>query len=427
MNLILFYLSLIFFTVLVIYKQRLGLLIILSLLPSFLLRTQIFNIPTTWLELAIYILVLVWFMRCLVNKNLFSTIRHTYKNYKILILGLGLWLLTAILATIASPDLRLSAGVLKGWWVDPIIFTWLLLVVTKNNQHIKYIFYSLLGGTVLLATYGLFEYIFGFGMQADGLLNSVFKPANYLAMLITPIIIIGLGLLLAVKDDQQTKLKVSLSLAISLVALYLTKSYGGLLGLGAGIFTLLLFIPDNKKRKKTIIAFIVLAIIGIGLISTQEKFQKIIRDNERNSLTTRLQIWEISTAVLKDNLWLGVGLGNFQQPYQAMAYSMYQPPLEWEVVKAHNLYLNTWLEMGLLGLLSLVYLLIIFSRAVSQAIPLLWSKQKSWWLLAGMIAAMVSILTHGLLDTPYFKNDLAILFLVILALPFMLNNINKTN
>jgi hypothetical protein len=38
------------------------------------------------------------------------------------------------------------------------------------------------------------------------------------------------------------------------------------------------------------------------------------------------------------------------------------------------------------------------------------------WLKLGIMAAMITIIIHGLVDVPYFKNDLAILFWIIMAL-----------
>ncbi len=419
MNLIFFYTSLLFFLILASINTRLGIYIILIFLPTYLLRVQIWLIPTTWLELTIYLLFFAVVVKLIWQKKLIVSLKHLYHKYSIVLLSLGLWFLAALVATFVSPDLKLSAGVLKGWWLDPIILILIILLNIKNRQQIEKTILALLLGSALVSLYGLIEHIFGFGLQADGLLNAMYKPANYVAMLIVPVTIMSLGLLFYYKNNYRYKYLTIFLIAISLVALFYTKSYGGFLGFSLGVFTLLFWQENKRKKIISIILFIILGLSGVSILSTQAKFKNIINFTERNSLTTRLQIWEISTEVLKNNLIFGVGLGNFQKPYRKMAFTMYQPPLEWDVVKAHNLFLNTLLEMGIIGLSVLLYLLIVFLWQTKKLIRLV-KTTNYWWLVAGTFAAMISILSHGLLDTPFFKNDLAILFLVVFILPFII-------
>jgi len=86
----------------------------------------------------------------------------------------------------------------------------------------------------------------------------------------------------------------------------------------------------------------------------------------------------------------------------------------WEIFNTdtpHNIILNFWLEIGLLGLVAFG---MIFAKFFKQTkVKLL--QQKSW-LTLGIAAAMITILVHGLIDVPYFKNDLAILFWIIIGL-----------
>ncbi|HTK59632.1 MAG TPA: hypothetical protein VL283_00335, partial [Candidatus Baltobacteraceae bacterium] len=65
--------------------------------------------------------------------------------------------------------------------------------------------------------------------------------------------------------------------------------------------------------------------------------------------------------------------------------------------------LNLWSELGLAGI---VVFILIMVRFFQQALA-----TKSWT-LAG---AGVAILVHGLVDVPYFKNDLAMLFWLLMA------------
>ncbi|MDO8444025.1 MAG: hypothetical protein Q7S80_00785, partial [bacterium] len=73
----------------------------------------------------------------------------------------------------------------------------------------------------------------------------------------------------------------------------------------------------------------------------------------------------------------------------------------------HNVYLAMWLNLGILGLIIFVIMVVNFFRR-------LWP-QRNYYLALCLMAAMSAILIHGLFDTTYFKNDLSAIFWLILA------------
>ena len=95
------------------------------------------------------------------------------------------------------------------------------------------------------------------------------------------------------------------------------------------------------------------------VILPQPKFQKLLSRDPRSSLTTRQEIWQTSWLLVKERPVTGWGLGNFQASYRSHTKYITLTPLEWFVVKAHNLYLNLWIEVGLLGLLVFIYLILL--------------------------------------------------------------------
>ena len=119
---------------------------------------------------------------------------------------------------------------------------------------------------------------------------------------------------------------------------------------------------------------------------------------------------------MKKNPIAGIGPNNFEAAYRTELPNHYFPPLEWLVAQPHNLALALWLETGLLGLLA-------FSGLFVYHVVVVWRK----FLTRPMerpvaitsLAALIAIMTHGLFDTPYFKNDLAPLFLLLAILPWL--------
>jgi O-antigen ligase len=113
----------------------------------------------------------------------------------------------------------------------------------------------------------------------------------------------------------------------------------------------------------------------------------------------------------------GIGPNTFEPQYRLEVPKHYWPPLEWLVAQPHNLYLALWLETGFLGAISFLALVVWWIRAVwrrSQTLP---DIERD--VCRASVVALVAILIHGLFDTPYFKNDLAMEFIFLLVLPWL--------
>ena len=88
----------------------------------------------------------------------------------------------------------------------------------------------------------------------------------------------------------------------------------------------------------------------------------------------------------------------------------------------HNIFLNFWTEIGLFGALIFFYLLAkaIFI-ALSLTVNYIRADRPEKYLSLGLMSALIVIIIHGLVDVPYFKNDLSAMFWVFLAFIGLLN------
>jgi O-antigen ligase len=75
----------------------------------------------------------------------------------------------------------------------------------------------------------------------------------------------------------------------------------------------------------------------------------------------------------------------------------------------HNVLLDFWLSTGILGLLSFLWLQLVFWRAVIR-LQSFAARVRATPLLVGVMAAMAASLVHGLVDNSYFLEDLSIVF-----------------
>jgi O-antigen ligase len=105
----------------------------------------------------------------------------------------------------------------------------------------------------------------------------------------------------------------------------------------------------------------------------------------------------------------GPGLASY-----AAATAPLRSPNQWPSIYPHNLWLAFWSETGLLGLLSFatIYgmLLVRGWRALASATGL------ARTVLYGAVGTLIVYFVHGMVDTPYWKNDLAVEFWLVAAM-----------
>jgi O-antigen ligase len=117
------------------------------------------------------------------------------------------------------------------------------------------------------------------------------------------------------------------------------------------------------------------------------------------------------------------GLANFDAVVWASSTlrAKYWQPVE-IYMYPHNIFLNFWSELGLVGALLFVWLILKFLLlAFKLSVRLARASDRRKYLSLGLMGAMIVIVVHGLVDVPYFKNDLAVMFFIFLALLGCLN------
>lgn len=104
--------------------------------------------------------------------------------------------------------------------------------------------------------------------------------------------------------------------------------------------------------------------------------------------SSRLKVWRNSLDLAGDYAFTGVGLGNFTMAYSSYVLLVHVP----HTFHAHNLFLDIWLEHGMLGLLAIIGLIV----------TVFWPNPGiSRWRPAA-IASIGVILLHGLVDDAFY-------------------------
>jgi O-antigen ligase len=392
-------------------KQNFLILGILFLLPIYLIKIKLGWISFNLLELLIAILFVVW----LFNKERKHQIPNTKYQIAVLLIFTGL-----VLSTIANKNFYSGLGVIKGWFLFPIIFAVIFGNELQQNEgllkkSLLILFYS----GIAISAIGIVYFFLGY-MTYDGRLRIFWDSPNQLAMFLAVPFLAGIArfnLSRTTKVEPWKRLVIIFGLCLIFISLYLTHSYGAWLALAVSTVIFYLHKINMENAKKYLVFFLAVLVFFSWL--GFEKYKNIKSAGARSSLSSRIIIWRSTRLMVEKNPVFGIGPGNFQEKY--LEYQKYFPPyLEWSAPQPHNVFLAFWLESGLPGLIGFLWVLCLFFRDNKKAI----NRDRSLGTL--FLAVMAYILIHGLVDTTYWRNDLALVFWLIIAANYYLAQSEKT-
>jgi O-antigen ligase len=266
----------------------------------------------------------------------------------------------------------------------------------------------------------IWQFVTGTAITDDGRISTFFTSANYLAMLMMPVLLFVLAKFLVEKKAWWWEITAWI---MGLAALILSASYVGLISfvLGSLFLTWVIYTKSIKSFLMVVLAGVVLSAVFVNFQSDQSRLHKMIDLSERSSVTVRLEVWQTAMYMIKNTGLVGIGLGNFEEKYLEYAPQIFHPPMEWKMLHAHNLYLHTWLSVTFFGMLLLIGMVLVWW---TMAVRLL-RKREYYWLYASL-AILLAWAVGGLFDTPYYKNDLSFLFWSVLAMVTASANIQNT-
>lgn len=382
------------------FKAATGLLILL--LPSYFVRFNIGPLPSTILELSFWALFLVWLIKYF--RQDIEEIKKFYNEQKNLIWLVGLLLAFSTLGIFISWEPIKSLGVWRAYFLEPIIF---FVLLVGRRQEIKkqdlILFLSL--STVSISIVAILQQITGqpflttlIKSDLQGRATSFFTTPNAIGLYIAPIIPL---IIYGIKTSELKK-RYTLILLLAIIAIALSLSEGAVVALGfAGLVTLFLF-----GYKKIVSLLILLSIFAVLIITPVQ--QSLLFRNQSGK--NRLTLWEYTWTYLNKkptNFIYGAGMSQFFRKIQ-------RPVNDFKVMESqifpHNIVLNFWSEIGILGTLFFLSIYLL-------AIKLSWKIfKKEKYLGVAILASLLVFFVHGLVDVPYFKNDLSFLWWIILAI-----------
>jgi O-antigen ligase len=372
--------------------SRWGLIVTAGSLPLYVVRWHYGPLPTTLLETLILITTGVY----VVARWRDGWRRPVRTAFDIPIL---LLLLAGAMAVAVPVDHRAALGLYRAYFIEPVAIFYVAADLLRRSEDMRRAVLALAIGSSLFAMLNLVavgQALLNSTFLVGSAPNALYGDANYVAMYLEPPVAFALALLLYDRTPRMRWIGAAW-LAITGAALLLTLSKGSYLALLVlGVVVVMGF----RRERWPLLAGLV---VGALLVSRVPLIAERIATWE-NSLVGRFQIYGAAIRVLEKNPILGSGLGGFDYTFRKVASQPYP----------HNIWLTFWVELGLLGLIAFA---VIFFGLLWRGWRA-WPKTEGFYRVAlwGVLGSLVMWGVHGLVDSPYWKNDMSAEFWLLAAI-----------
>lgn len=241
---------------------------------------------------------------------------------------------------------------------------------------------ALAAGLAPLLLLGLAEHLGWIALDAyrpigdasyEGRLHSLFFHSGWLAeylVLAVPFAVAGLVLI----GGRWTVAGLALAGA-HLVALLFTQQrgswYATLAQLGAlAVVAGRSLLSDRRQLLRVAIAVLILALLGIGVLGLRADLRQplVERFAEAGHVGGRVFVWLASVEMARERPLLGWGVGAFAPVYRALRMDEVAGDYDW--LTAHNFYVMSWTERGLLGVAALALIaMVLLTSLGARATP----------------------------------------------------------
>ena len=366
------------------------------------------------------------------------------QKHKIFFIAFDLFFIASVISIFVSDMPIPSLGWWRAYFLEPMIL--FLILIGRCHSHengnpdnrpldsrsggndslnATDLIWGLAFSTLSISVYAIVQEFTGWGIatpewagETTRRVTAFFSSPNAVGLYLAPILILTV-IVIASKAKQShntgsvnngiaasLRLLAMTTLAtLSLVTIIFTKSQGAWVGLAAGALVFLFF----AGYKKITVAATVLGVV-FSLLAPSMRQAVFFQDQANQN---RLRLWGYTRTFLTEspkNFLLGTGIRQFfrkvQKPY-------YNDKILERLIFPHNIFLNFWTEIGLAGMLAAVMIIGYVFYLAGKI------RKYSRIVGAGLLGSLTVLVVHGLVDVPYFKNDLSFLFWIIIAVIFI--------
>jgi polysaccharide biosynthesis protein PslG len=324
---------------------------------------------------------------------------------------------TFSLLTVANPDyLKDSLHAYRWVIVEPVLFYFLATDIRPGRRQAYRLADGFVAGAALAALIATAQgalNVPGHTLEVQGVIRwqGLFSHPDNLGLFMGRAIAVSATLALVLRAPSETWRRrwYALATLLMLPALVFSFSRGAWLAVAAALGVTLLMVGGR-------LAWGLLgagAAGGAGLLAAAALGLLPERIVHQGSGLIRIDLWKSALAMLRDHPVFGVGLDQFLNQYQGVYIAPTNQRERW-LSHPHNIVLDWWLSLGIMGVLLAGW---IGVRAVRGALALTRRTDVRVGALArAALAGLVAVLAHGLIDNSYFLQDLALTVWLFCAL-----------
>jgi O-antigen ligase len=366
-------------------------------LPLYVVRWKYGPISTTLLELLVVATIALY----LLGRSSQRALRLNRTPYDV---PIALLLLAGGMAVLVPPDRWHALGLYRAYFLEPVaIFYVAIDLLRRAPDQIRRVLVGLGVGSSIFAGVNVVAFFVSF-IHGTFVLGSppsaLYTSSPEVAMYLEPPFALAAGFVMFA-DRRKDRLMALAWIAILAAALALTLSRGAYFAIAA---LALVAIATSRARLWLAAGTVVVAIVllQVPLIAKRFAGQFDLFDSQ-TTIRGRLSIFTDTLTMLRDHPIFGNGLGGYHYLFRGTILEIYP----------HDVWLTFWVEIGLLGMVA--FAVIFFGLLYRGWRGYAHASGFYRALLWGVSGSLVLWGVHGLVDSPYWKNDMSIEFWVLAA------------
>ena len=408
-------------------RLDLGLAITIFTIPFYLLpKTLLGGAQFSLVELLTLISVGAWVVKYLIGiaqkkpeddlsavGNSPLAIRH--RRFLHFDLAVLFFVLIGILSVKMAGNFGVASREFRVIVIEPALLYALIRATNLTRRDLQRLVDAFILSAVAVSLIGLYQYLFtNWVIIGEGVRRvlAVYGSPNNLALYLDRALPLVIALAAFVGGRRRRTAYALAAIPIA-AAVYLTYSRGAwLIGLPAGLLVIGLF--SGRRARLAIAALLVVGAIALVPFSQTDRFKSLFQEGTGTGFF-RVSVWESGIAMIRDHPVFGVGLDNF-----LYEYPQYIQPDAWRepnLAHPHNIVLDFWVRLGVLGVVALGWLLIEFYRTGLRKLA-----RANRALVLGLMASLTAALAHGMIDAAYFYVDLAFVFMLTFGVMMQLES-----
>jgi len=363
------------------------------------------------LELSIGLTVVGYGTRCLVGWRAWATtsfVRQFMYPMTVVAPAAALFLVASLsLATIVDPThLRESLREYRLVIVEPLVFFGIARLAMRDVAVRRLVLASFLSMGVVISAVAIGQFVTETNVvPAEGVDRSraTYPHPNNLAFYLERVAMLGSGIGYPYGRGRPLAIIVAI---VTSAGVAVTLSRGAMLGMTIAWVSLLFL----RRSVRWWVSLPLAAVAIVSLIALAG--DRVSSVGGTGQLPTRFLIWQSSVAMALDRPLLGVGMDQFLYQY----WPRYVSPAGWPerfTSHPHNLILDTWLRLGVLGVAVFGWLSFAVTRVVRSTSNDL--VRRNGPVALGSVAALVTSVAHGMVDNAFFLPDLAVMTWLLIA------------